>query len=227
MDSVFNGNKKLLMGSIVGGIVLVVFLFVIYAATNGSSTKPVTVDEAKAIRSDDHIRWSPDKKVILTEYGDFQCPACGAFHELIQNQIEKPAKGEPDLTKKITFVFRNYPLTQVHQNAIAGAQAVEAAGLQGKYWEMYDEVYNSQQGWSDSKNVLDNFVGYAKDLKLDIDKFKSDYSSQAVKDRIQKDIDSGDRVTIRATPTFFLNGVKMENYNTFDDFKKQLQDAVK
>ncbi|MCA9327180.1 thioredoxin domain-containing protein, partial [Candidatus Saccharibacteria bacterium] len=119
---------------------------------------------------------------------------------------------------KVQFQFRNLPLTTIHRNAFVGARAAEAADIQGKFWEMHNLLYqkqdpNGQTGWVASQDPLnDYFVGFAEQLKLDVDKFKTDFASTTVNDRINADIaafkETGEQ---QATPTFFLNGKKIDN----------------
>jgi protein-disulfide isomerase len=153
----------------------------------------------------DHINGKSDSKVILIEYGDYQCPGCGEINPTIENVVTA-------YKDQIQFIFRNFPLTSVHQNAKSAAGAVEAAGLQGKYWEMHDKIYASQSDWESlSGNDLVNiFSSYASDFKLDTTKFKTDIASTAVNDKITYDQALGNKLKLNSTPTFYLNGTKLE-----------------
>lgn len=174
-----------------------------------------------AAKPTNHVREEGKTGVVLVEYGDFECPACGQYYPIVEQLVEK-YKGQ------MTFQFRNYPLIQIHQNAFAAHRAAEAADNQGKFWEMYNKLYQSQQEWSRSSNPATFFEGYAKEFGLDIAKFKSDSASQDVNSRINADIKEGQNIGATSTPTFVLNGEKVEpNPRSIDDFSKLIDEAIK
>ncbi len=217
-------NNKIVIG-IVSFLAVAGFLFVAYKLTNGPQTSAVFPEVNKVLVSD-HVKWATDsaaKKNILVEYGDLQCPACKSFHDFLAVEVEATGAGKTDLTKKITFVYRNYPLVQAHQHAEEAAYSAEAAGNQNKFFEMVDMLYNNQQAWASKNNAKEIFEGYAKGLKLDLDKFRKDRDSKEIKDKVSADSLSGDKAQVNSTPTFFLNGKKVE-VNSFDEFKKLLVD---
>ena len=152
----------------------------------------------------DHVFGKKDSKVVLIEYGDFQCPGCGGIHPTIKKVTEK-------YKDQIAFVFRNFPIASKHPNARAAAAAVEAAGLQGKYWEMHNMVFESQASWENlTANDRGNFfIDYAKQLHLDESKFKADMESENTSQKINYDQALGKKAGVEATPTFFLNGKKI------------------
>ncbi len=162
----------------------------------------------------EHVFGKVDSKVVLIEYGDFQCPACGVVYPRIK-AITEQYKDE------LGFVFRNLPLMTIHANAKAAAATVEAAGLQGKYWEMYNMIYQSQKAWSNLSGTerTDAFVGYATAIGLDEAKFKTDLASPAIGKKISFDQTIGKKIGANATPTFYLNGVKLTNEVWGDDAK--------
>ncbi len=172
----------------------------------------------------DHVYGKADSKVVLIEYGDFQCPGCGAAEpgvEKIMNEYKNYS----------AYIFRNFPLTSIHQNALAAASAVEAAGLQNKYWEMHSLVYKNQNDWNtlstDARTTT--FVNYASQLGLDTTKFKTDMSSSAVAQKISFDQAIGYKVGVDSTPSYFLDGVKLSN-SIIEDLQtgtgNQLRDAL-
>lgn len=178
---------------------------------------------AVPVSAADHGLGPQDAPLTLVEYSDFQCPACGAFYPVIKQMM-----AEPTLKDRIRFVYRNFPLTQIHQNAQLAAQAGEAAALQGKFWEMHDRLFEQQAKWSDmsSAGARDTFVGYARDLGLNVDRFTADLDSAAVQDRVQVDVDSGTRSAVSGTPTFFVNGIVIPSPQSYDQFKQYLIDAA-
>lgn len=154
----------------------------------------------------DHVKGSDSNKIILVEYGDYQCPSCGGAHPNLNALME-------EYGDNLTFIFRNFPLTTIHPNARAAAAAAEAAGFQGKYWEMHDLLYGNQDDWKnlDSKKRLDVFTTYATSLGLDVEKFKADFPSSPINQKINFDMALGKSVGTSATPTFFLNGEKLDD----------------
>lgn len=168
--------------------------------------------------------------VTFIEYGDYQCPICGAYYQPLKDALT------PDMLKQVKFQFRNYPLVSIHQNAYAAARAAEAAGLQGKYWEMHDKLYENQSAWSTSSSPINLFSNYAKDIGLNVTQFKSDYSSGEVNDAINADMAAFEKTKQeKATPTFFINGKYTANGQftdpktgapTADRITQVLKDAV-
>jgi protein-disulfide isomerase len=158
-----------------------------------------------------HVMGQNSKDVTLTEYGDYQCPICGAYYQPVKDALT------PEILQQIHFQFRNLPLTSIHQNAYAAARAAEAAGLQNKYWEMHDKLYESQNAWSTSSNPLNIFTGYAKGLSLDTTQFNKDYYSDKVNDSINADQTEFKKTgKDQATPTFFINGRYVPNSDFSD-----------
>lgn len=191
-------------------IVAVVIGFIVYVAILGarSSTSSSTIP---AVTASDHVSGPPTAKAVLIEYSDFQCPACGAYAPIVR-QV-KQQYGD-----KLALVYREFPLRQTHKYAQLAAQAGEAAAQQGKFWEYHDLLFERQASWPQTLNVKQTFVDYAKELGLDETKFNTDFDSQAVKDRINVDVASGTAAKIPGTPTFFLNGQRI-NPQSYNDFK--------
>ncbi len=193
-------NKKFL--AVLTLIIVAVVGVVVYSATK--KTPGRSVEKPKEVQVDDHVRGKAGSKVYLVEYADYECPAC---HEW-EPTVEKITKEYGD---RVAFIFRNYPLTDIHINAKAAAKAAEAAGLQGKFWEMHDLIYAKYSDWANArKSEQAKFEEMAQSLGLDMTKFKADYLSNAVEDRINSDIESAKTMKVGGTPTFFLNGEKIE-----------------
>jgi len=171
------------------------------------------------VSSGDWSRGDKNAKVTLVEYSDFQCPACGYFYGLVKN-LEK------DFPKDFAVVYRNYPLEQVHKYALLASQAAGAAGVQGKFWEMHDMIFEKQSEWSVSSDVLGSFVVYAKTLGIDVEKFKTDINSKEVNDKIQGDLADGNNQNIQGTPTFFVNGKQIQNPQNYEEFKKLIDTEI-
>ena len=135
--------------------------------------------------------------VTMVEFGDYQCPACGYAQPI----VEKVLADNP----KVKLISRNFPLAQ-HQNALVAAEAAEAAGAQGKFWEMHKALYTNQDIWSTMATPMDAFVEMAKQLNLDVEKFKQDVQANKFADIITKDRNDGIALGINSTPSFFING---------------------
>ncbi len=193
-----------------GVILAIILVFIGILAFNKDDSKSSNVNPTN------HVMGNASSGITLTEYGDYQCPGCGSYYPIVKEVVDQ-------YKDRIQFQFRNLPLSQIHQNAIAGARAAEAANKQGKFWEMHDMLYQTQEAWSSESNPKSIFEQYAKQLGLDTTKFGQDYSSGAVNDLINADIAAFDKTgNPKATPTFFLNGKKISPNNTVDAFKKLL-----
>jgi len=172
----------------------------------------------------DHVYGKPDSKVTVIEYGDFQCPGCGTFHTNFAPLME-------EYEDKIAFVFRNFPITQIHPNARVAAASAEAAAKQDKYWEMWDLLYKEQDAWSNlSIDERDRqFETYAQELKLDINKFREDVTSSGVSQKINFDQSLGKDNGVTGTPSMFINGemIATDKYNSTEAIRSTLDAALK
>lgn len=147
-----------------------------------------------------HAQGSPNAPVTLEEYGDFQCPPCGMLHPVLKN-LE--AEFGPE---KLRIIFREFPLVPAHAHALAAARAAEAAGLQGKFWEMHGMLYENQRVWHEAFDVRPTFEGYATKIGLDLEQFRRDISGPIVERRIFLDGKRAHDLGVKGTPTVFLNG---------------------
>lgn len=160
----------------------------------------------------DDWKQGADGAPLLIEYSDFQCPACRAYYPMVKRLVS-------EYGMKLQFAYRYFPLSQIHQNAQIAAYAAEAAGRQGKFWQMHDVLFERQTEWEKSDLVRDMFVQYAKDLSLDVSRFQKDLDDSSVHDRVKRDYSSGEKAGVQGTPSFFLNGQKLPNPPTYDAFK--------
>lgn len=138
----------------------------------------------------------------IEEFGDFQCPPCGLFHPILKEM-------KKEFGDQLRVTFREFPLSALHKHAIAAASAAEAAGMQGKFWEMHALIFENQQAWHEQEDARPIFEAYAKQIGLDIDKYRRDMNGQAVADRITEDGKRGHALGVKGTPTVFLNGVEV------------------
>jgi len=193
-------------------IVLIAAVYGLLQIANSPQTTNTSSSKLPEITKDDPKTGSSSAKVTLVEYSDFQCPACAAYYPMVKQLLS-------EYNGKIYFVYRYFPLTATHQNAMISSLAAYAANLQGKFWEMHDMLFQTQNSWASSPKARETFIGYAKKLDLDIDKFKTDLESDRGKNFINDTYSKGLAIGVNSTPTFFLNGVKIQNPRTYDDFK--------
>lgn len=170
----------------------------------------------------DHVFGNKNAKTVLIEYGDYQCPGCGSMHPIVKKLTEK-------YSKDILFVFRNFPLTQIHPNARFAAAAAEAAGKEGKFWEMHNIIYENQKDWSDSQldQRAKKFEMYATAIGIKQSNFTNTLQAndKDINKKIDFDAARGRKANVDATPTFFLNGKKLEQ--TDIDNEQKLEDLLK
>ena len=157
----------------------------------------------------------PNAPVKIVEFADMQCPACRSAQPILKSVLEKHQD-------QVYFVFRHYPLS-THKTARAAAKAVEAASAQGKIWEMVDLLYTKQPEWSEKSDAKDLFAGYAQEIGLDVEKFKTDLDASY--DIIDQDLADGNKLTVSSTPTFFINGEKKPGALQEAEFEVYFQNA--
>lgn len=199
--------------------ILVVFAIVGGAVVFGKDK------EAGAGSPSSNIYGNAESSVTLIEYGDFECPACGAFFPIFSELKEQ-------YKDKIRFEFRHFPLVQIHQNAQAAHRAAEAAAKQGKFWEMHNLLYERQASWRSSGAVGPNgapvasnnptaiFESYAEEIGLDMEQFKIDAAAGETLATINADTALGKQDGVSGTPTFVLNGVKIDDTSSIDSVEK-------
>ena len=151
-----------------------------------------------------HIRGNPKATVTLEEFGDFECPVCGTYAGELK-------KIEAEFGDRLRVIFREYPLYPTpHKHALIAAQAAEAAGLQDRFWEMHDKLYENQKAWSDATDVMPMFIDYARQIGLDTDRFSRELNGEIVATRITQDGIRAHARGITGTPSFFVNGKALE-----------------
>ncbi len=168
----------------------------------------------KPVSPHDHAEGSIDAPLTLVEYGDYQCPYCGAAYPVVK-RLQKT------LGKNLRFVFRNFPLTQVHPYALIAAEAAEAAALQDKFWEMHDLLFEEQ-------NLLkpEIVLSWAKKIELNLERFENDIKQDVVEKRIKEDRQSGIRSGVNGTSTFFINGTRYDGPHDYNSLLTALESAL-
>lgn len=210
--------------NLIGKVIVIITVLVVAGAifwgirTQDSGSKNVNVE----VTDEDTYLGNKDAKVTLVEYSDFQCPACKAFEDIVK-QLRESYSAED-----LKIVYRHFPLRSIHPNADLAAQAAEAAGEEGKFWEMKDLLFKNQSEWSQEKDPKGLFGAYAKEVGLDVAEFDEDLLPEDdSKERVEKDYQSGVALGFNSTPTFILNGVVLKNPQNLDEFKKLIDAELK
>jgi protein-disulfide isomerase len=209
---------------IIGIIALIVIIFVVAQSSyKKSDEKGQREDTNQAalleVRENDWVAGNPAATVTVIEYLDFECEACGAYYP-VTSQLKEEYKDD------IRFAVRYFPLPG-HKNSKTAAYAAEAAGKQGKFWEMYDVLFQNQKQWGEQQFAnQDQFEKYAVEAGLDVEQWKADVKSSEVRDRVDGSYTEAKRLGLSGTPSFFLNGIKIENPRGYDAFKKVIDDEL-
>lgn len=197
---------------ILGGVSALILIGGLVLFGSGPTTKTPTA--VNLVPADSYQTGPAGAKVTVVEFADFQCPACAAAAPVVE-QLQQ------DYADKVKFVFRHFPLS-IHANALLAASAAEAAGNQGKFWEMYAVVYRDQSEWSTSSSAEGIFGRYATNLGLDRAKFNKAMNDYLGIDRIRRDQADGNALGVNSTPTFFINGQKYSGALSRSQFKALL-----
>ena len=225
-------SVNILLTLIVVVMAVVVIGGVLWINRDGNGSAQGGSVPAEVLRKPDShtLSEAPDGKVVLTEFLDYQCPACQQYYSGITKQIEQEYAG------RITFVVRNFPL-DMHPLARPAAQAAEAAAEQGKFREMYHALYDNYQAWAvdgqnlakDPQKAAAQFDGYAQQIGLDLNKFHQDLNAPQVNARIDRDVADGNAAKVEGTPTIFVNGTQFSasgNAKTYQDVTDQLKAQI-
>lgn len=173
--------------------------------------------ELAAVSLSDAVAGATEAPVTVIEYSDFQCPACKAYAPLVKELIAS-SNGE------VRVVYRHFPLPQ-HINAVPTAIASEAAARQGKFWEMAEIIFMQQDEWKNAENPNELLKQYAAQLKLDVAAFEADLADPAIREKVLNDLATGQKAGVNATPTFFVNGKKIQNPRSLEEFKEIINAA--
>ncbi|HEX9961859.1 MAG TPA: thioredoxin domain-containing protein [Pyrinomonadaceae bacterium] len=183
---------------------------------NNSASAAQTYANAPAGASPAHFKGGQAAKVVIEEFADYQCPTCAASHPTVK-QLQA-AYGD-----RVKIIFRNFPLTQAHPKAYDAAVAAEAAGMQGKFWEMQEQLFTNQQFWSTAADHRKIFEEYAQKIGLDVQKFSADMAGMAAKSRVDADLQRARAIGVGSTPTFYINGKALPFEETeFNRFRQAI-----
>ncbi len=187
---------------------------------SSNNSEPVELSSSGEFRvASDSQTLAKDRPVILTEFADIQCPACQQYHPIVKSVLDL-------YPETVTLNFKHFPIASIHPNAIPAAIAAEAANNQGKFFEMVDLLYERQQAWSRLPSTRDQFISYAKELGLDEKQFIEDLDDAALKEKIDTQRTEGINAGVNSTPTFFVNGVKIQNSGDISGFQGAIDAAL-
>lgn len=182
-------------------------------ATTANAPTPGTMTNLAAV-PDEWGMGNPDAKLRIVEFGDYQCGACGYYHPIVKDIMD-------EFGDDVYFVFRHFPLVNAHQFAVMAASAAEAAGRQGKFWEMHDLIMTNQQAWSRGM-ATSAFLAYARELGLNDVQFQQDVRNTDIRNKIERDYAAGLELNINSVPTFFFNGTYEPNPRTPEAFRAKV-----
>ena len=163
-----------------------------------------------------HFRGPENAEVTLVEFGDYQCPSCGAYHPFVKEILNR-------YPTKVRLEFHHFPLITIHPNSMAASKAAEAAGQQGHYWEMHDALFEYQAQWAERPDPKPIFAALANKIGINPTILLQDMENPALQERILKDVEQGDKSAIQAVPTFFIKGQQVHIKATTDDFVQVIE----
>lgn len=210
-------NQKQVLFSTLVGVVLFGALYGVYKLVGGGPDESL-ITKIKNERPQERTMWNREGSHTLTVFSDHQCPACKIFHEYLAG-FEASSSPNIDVTKKVSFVYRYFPLYQIHEYAFPLAYAAEAAARQGKFEEMTNRFFADQVKLETVKDLKPYLAQVAQEFKLDEKKFQSDMNNGALQSVIQDDLALGEKLGVNATPTFYLDGEKLESLAPADLLK--------
>ncbi|HUD20802.1 MAG TPA: thioredoxin domain-containing protein [Candidatus Saccharimonadales bacterium] len=205
-----SSDSKFFLWVIIAAIVVIGGI-IIFSATKKNSPVNVSTTDGQKLGSD-------SAKVKIVEFADFECPACAqAAPDLL--------KAQQNNSSDVQLIYRFFPLTQIHANAMSSAMAAMAAANQNKFWDMDTLLFSNQQSWADLNDPTNAFVSYATQLGLDVNKFRSDLTNSDLRAIVQKDQDYGTSLGIDSTPTFYINDLKVVGVRTADQWQTLINTA--
>jgi protein-disulfide isomerase len=213
-QSLFKTIKKLSLFLLIGvALGFLGFKFIKWVRTPGE-----VLSDVSQVNEGDWIMGNREALVTLIEYSDFACPSCAAYSTYL-NKLDE------EHPEKLKIIYRHFPLISIHDNSSLAAQAAEAAGLQGKFWEMHDMLFEKQDDWKEEKNPVEKFSEYARDLNLDEDRFLTDLESKDVENKVKSDLNQAVKLRLNYTPTLFLNGEIIQP-SGYEELKSLVEEKI-
>ena len=217
-------KQQMVRWGVIGAVVVIFLAFFGFLIFSQKQKQQMAENTPITFAPTGHVEGTSSAQLTITEFADLQCPACKAYYPVTQQIMAA-------YPTQVKLVYKYFPLT-MHKHSREAAQAAQAAGNQGKFWKMADLLFTNQNqldpnSWGEVADAYPFFEKYAKQLNLDMDKFKKDYSSKETADIIQAQVDEGNRVGIIGTPTFFINGKLIQNPAGFPAFKQIIDQELK
>lgn len=210
-------------GAIIVGTVGLLIILASFGAGGGTPVVTGTPNpQISALLPTDQTIGDKSSKIVIVEYADYECPACAAYNQYMKKLI-------PELGGKFFYIYRDFPLKSIHPNAELAAWAAQAAGVQGKFWEMHNALFSGQAEWAtlSSADARAKFVTYATTLGLNTSQFSTDMDSQTVQNAVKAGEDSAASLRLDSTPSFFINGSYLQfKLYTYDELKQIVQQAI-
>lgn len=198
-------------------VILLVALMFISVRSAAVVNPPFEIDKIHPL---DKVQGNASSSVLIVEYSDFQCPACRIYYGITKQLMVK-------YEKDVALVYRHFPLTEIHPNAEFAARAAEAAGKQGKFWQMHDLLFEKQSEWSNVADIQSLFENYAKLLGISVEQFRTDFLSNDIKNLVRAERSFAMKIGLNATPTFFINGKQIKNPSSVEEFDAIINEAIK
>ena len=206
-------KQKIMFG---GGILIIIVGFaLLLKVVFGGSTELITSEN----NTSDPVKGNPDAEVVVSEYSDFQCPACKQMAPILEQLVT-------EYGDRIAFEYNDFPLQQIHPNALEAAEAGQCAFQQDAFWEYHDILFEEQSNWATDRNPTDVFVEYAGTLELNTDVFQQCLTTNAQRTAVREDIAEGDAADVSGTPTIFINGQKWANTGTYQGLAEAVEEAL-
>lgn len=202
---------------ILGLIAVALGIYLLFTSSDTVSVEPPF--EAGIMHPIDHVKGNASSSVVIMEYSDFQCPACRSYYPIIRELIA-------EFGDRAAFIYRHFPLINIHGNAEFAARAAEAAGRQGKFWEMHDLLFEKQNEWAPVADATPSFESYALLLGISVPQFKTDFASEEVKNLVITQRVHAIKSGLAGTPSFFLNGKQIQNPVSVLEFRNLINKAL-
>jgi protein-disulfide isomerase len=190
--------------------------------SNSGSDSAATVPANPPAAGGGRVRGNPQGTVTLTEFGDYECPSCGYYHPIVMELLRR-------YPEQLKLEYRHFPLIQIHPNAMAASLAAEAAGDQGKFWEMHDKLFETQSAWQGKPNAEAYFQTLAAQMGMNTSQFQQAFKSVEVRDRVLADVRRGVDANVGGTPTFYVNGQQVPSPPApgIDDLARLIENSLK
>lgn len=230
MDSINQLKKILVLIAAILVLQVILSIMILYNLTiqspaslfNRSQSYINNTDSTKIISQmlseNPYFFGNPDSPVTIMEFSDFQCPYCSEVYPIINNLIN-------NYKDKVRFSFHHFPLPN-HKDAMQAALSLEAAGRQNKYWEMYNLLSKEYQAQGDKEQKNEQILNFAEKLGLDMATFKNDLNDTKNLDKIQKDLENGKKLGVKATPTVYINGRKIDGVRDYETYSKIIEEEL-